>query len=395
MEIISVLEDKKIKSWNVLVEFEIHEYLSIAEKILKNNPFQRKRVKSSSTVYSLLRNDLKEGCIIPPIVLAITHDNFHVSNYKDKKSMSVDFEMFMTDNLKNVLVLDGLQRTYNIIDAFQELKSKDDLDGIRKYHENKLRCEFYLGIDKLGILYRMLTLNTGQTPMSLRHQIEILYSDYLNLGIDGIRLIRDIDDQVPRKIGEFSFKDVIEGFTSYLMRDYLTFDKTDILGNIKSLEKLSKENEGQDIFKSFVKCYHSFQLRMQELLQGWEFNNDENEIQLSGPPYGKNAKSIFDKSQSMTGMGAAVGFLVDQGLIDGFEDTRNVISNIHFNSDEKDLNDLLIKLDEIRRAASKIGNAQRAYFYYFFRELFNKQGDSYLVVETAIENGYKRYRQNA
>lgn len=260
MEIISVLEDKRIKSWNLLVEFEIQEYLLIAEKILKNNIFQRKRVKSSSTVYSLLRDDLKAGCVIPPIVLAITHEDFPVDPDQDKKQMSKNFEVFMTNNIKNVLVLDGLQRTYNIIDANSELANSNDRIGIQNYHRNKLRCEFYLGIDKLGILYRMLTLNTSQTPMSLRHQIEILYSDHLNHQIEGIRLLRDTDDQTSKRLGEFSFKDVIEGFTSYLMHDYLTFDKTDILGNIKSLEKLSKENQGHDIFKSFINCYYSFQL---------------------------------------------------------------------------------------------------------------------------------------
>lgn len=54
-----------------------------------------------------------------------------------------------------------------------------------QFNENKL-VEIYFKINRFGNLYRMLTLNTGQTPMSLRHQIEILYG---NLDLTG----RDIN----------------------------------------------------------------------------------------------------------------------------------------------------------------------------------------------------------
>lgn len=393
MEIVSILEDKRIKAINVLSEFTIEQYLQIAEKIIRNNPFQRKRVKSSSTVYSLLREDLKQGCIIPPIVLALSKD------YSEIRENGGSFDgqklkKFIEDNIENALILDGLQRTYNIIDANDELLKFGDLDGLSLYHQNKIRCEFYLGIDKIGILYRMLTLNTGQTPMSLRHQIEILYSDYLLQEYEGIRLIREIEDMPARHIGEYSFKDVIEGFTSYLLRDYLTFDRSDILENIKSLEKLSKENAGLDIFKSFLTVYHSFIIKGQSLLNGWIFHEEQLEFALSAPPFGKDAFTIFNKSQVMTGLGAAIGFLKDRELTN-FTTILSDIDNI-YSVKERDewISDMLLKLDEIRKHASKIGNAQREYFFYLFRELFNPEGDSYLKIDVAIENAYKRYRQN-
>ncbi len=299
-------------------------------------------------------------------------------------------------NLKQIIILDGLQRTYTLIDAESELRDKPDQEGLNNFYANKLRCDFYVGIDKIGILYRMLTLNTGQTPMSLRHQIEILYSDYLHQSIDGIQLIRETDDRPTSEIGEYNFKDIIEGFTSYLLRDYLTFDRSDILENIKSLEKLSQENQGFDIFKNYTKCYHNFIVKIDQLLEGWEFDPLSSEVQLSGQPFGKNAKSIFDKSQTMTAIGAAIGFLKDQELIEGFDNILNDIPKIKFKGDvNSSINNLLYKLDDIRKNATKIGNAQRAYFYYFFRELFNKYGDSYLSINEAIENAFKRYRQNA
>lgn len=396
MDVLSKLEDRRIKSHNILVEFTIGEYLEIANDILENNPFQRRRVKSSSSVYSLLREDLKAGCVIPPIVLAITDDRSQDSITQSLSTIAHNLIGYLKNNIKRVIILDGLQRSYNIIDAFDEIRISGKEHQMHDYLNNKLRCEFYLGIDKIGILYRMLTLNTGQTPMSLRHQIEILYSDYLNYTIEGISLIRETDDQVAKRQGEYSFKEVIEGFTSYLMRDYLTFDKSDILGNIKSLEKLSKENQDYDIFRDFIRCYHKFQLKIQLLSNNWELNSEEQQYQISGNPYGRNARAIFDRSQSMTGLGAAAGFLKDKELSEGFSEIFYDIDSIHFNNEvETPLINLLNKLDVIRKSAPKIGNAQRAFFFYFFRELFNREGDSYLIIDDAIENAFKRYIQNA
>lgn len=102
---------------------------------------------------------------------------------------------------------------------------KNDDDDKQRVYSNKIRAEIYIGINKLGILYRMLTLNTGQTQMSTRHQIEIIYSDYVDTDIEGIRLLREVDDQSPRRQGEYKFQDVIEGFTSFIQRDYLTMER--------------------------------------------------------------------------------------------------------------------------------------------------------------------------
>jgi hypothetical protein len=53
--------------------------------------------------------------------------------------------------------------------------------------------------------------------------------------------------------------------------------------------------------------------------------------------------------------------------------------------------ELLLKFDKIKSTAKKIGNAQRMFMHYFFRELFNKESDSYLDLAASVENGYKKY----
>lgn len=72
MRVLSETMDKRINSKNLFVEATFEEYLNFARRIITNNELQRKRVRTSKTVYSLLRTDLEQGCIIPPLVLAIT-----------------------------------------------------------------------------------------------------------------------------------------------------------------------------------------------------------------------------------------------------------------------------------------------------------------------------------
>tara|TARA_R110000751_G_scaffold133929_1_gene236340 strand:+ start:289 stop:1404 length:1116 start_codon:yes stop_codon:yes gene_type:complete len=367
----------------------MEEYLSIAEQILKSNAFQRRRVKSSSTVYSLLKEDLKTGCIIPPIVLALSKNTEGIFDSKLIDNHPEKLKSLIIDHQKNLIILDGLQRTYTIRDLFNSLRSSKDETTLEKISKFPIRIEVYVGIDKLGILYRMLTLNSGQTPMSLRHQIEILYSDYLEDDLDGIKLLLEADDKTPQKEGEYKFKDIIEGFNSYIDRDYLTIDRNDILENIKTLEKLSKENQETDLFKEFLFTYNDLVSELNKKSNNWECGE---ELDLSGQPFGKNAQKIFTKSQVMTGLGSAIGKLVDFKSINEIKDIDKLLPEITVDNTEDTFNNLIIKLDKIRTVAKKIGNDQRMFFHFLFRELFNKKGEAYLNFSKAIDEAYLTYQ---
>ncbi|RAI94307.1 hypothetical protein DET54_108107 [Paenibacillus pabuli] len=390
MEITSRITDVRIDAENIFMEMNYERYLKIAKKIIGNNDLQRRRVKSSNTVYSLLRNDLKKGCLIPPIVLALSNGNGSETNFHelpDKHILS-----YINENIDDLVILDGLQRTHTILEVENEL-AKESVEALEIFYSNKLRIELYLGINKFGILYRMLTLNTGQTPMSIRHQIEILYKNYIDYDMNGIRLVREVEGEIINEIGKYKFKDVVDGFNSYLERNELPIDRFELLNNIKGLEKLSEENQRRDIFKDFLESYHHFVIKVDSLSQQWELNMEEDDINLIGQPFGKKAYKIFNKSQALTGYGAALGKLKDFNIIGSFEQVNSLIDKMELEEDSsKWLLMLLTRLDNIRGNSKKIGNAQRMYFQYFFRELFNPDGDSYLNFVRAVENGYHKYR---
>lgn len=389
MRLMSEIFDNRINSWNFYVETTFGEYLQFARKIIGNNDLQRKRVKTSKTIYSLLKNDLQKGCIMPPLVLAVIKkgviDTKESDDIKSKKLLN-----YIINHSSDVLILDGLQRTYTLIDADTEMKNQKGYNDFLNY---KLRLEIYVEINKFGVLYRMLTLNTGQTPMSARHQLEILYSNMLNTEIEGIKLITDTAGKADPDDNEFIFKNTIEGFHSYMNRNELPMDRQELLENIKMLENIAEENVSEDLFKEFLESYIGIFNTLREISENHIITNEDlMEYEISDSPFGKKVSKVFSTSQALTGYGAAMGKMKDNEIINSMQDIKLMLPKLkEKNSGYSWFMEMLNRFDLIRNTSKKIGNAQRMFFHYFFRELFNKESDSYLDLEAAVYNGYKKY----
>lgn len=379
--------DKRINSWNLYVETTFGTYLSFAKNIISNNGLQRKRVKTSKTVYSLLKTDLKNGCVIPPLVLAVVqHEQFDSDKVTDQELMK-----YITEHSDEVLILDGLQRTYTLIDAAAEMErgNKAEFEQFQNY---TLRLEVYLEINKFGVLYRMLTLNTGQTPMSARHQLEMLYSDMLNTSVDGIVLIPDIAGSADPSKNEFQFKNVIEGFHSYLNRNELPIDREELLENIKMLENMANEKIEQDLFRDFLSCYIKIFTALRNTTNDNVISKEELiEAGVDTTPFGTTVYKVFSTSQALTGFGAAIARMKDRYIVGSFDELCGNLNSLTPQDDISWFIELIKKLDVIKSSSKKIGNAQRMFFHYFYRELFNRESDSYMNLTAAVENGYQKY----
>jgi hypothetical protein len=377
MKVSSLLYDQRIKATNVLFVMTIGQYLDLTRDCIDKNPYQRKRVASSKSVYALLRDDIVKGCVIPPIVLALTKD------VDDKVIGEPQALQLVSDNPGSLLILDGLQRTYTLSDIEQSLAAEAKED----FRAKNLRVEVYLGLNKIGILYRMLTLNTGQTPMSLRQQIEMLYSDYIDVGLDGVTFVREVDEAHATAEHELNFRETIEGFNSYLERDELPLDRSDLLENIKSLESLSHENASSDLFKDYVLAWQAFYKKAIALCGSAEFT-PEKESAENLAPWGKTAAQVFRKPQVMTGFGAALGKLKDREKLENLGAVLAVCDDLKLS-----ILDPLAFIEKvnsnmswINKNTKKIGNAQRMLFQFYFRDLFNKESDTYLALDSSLES---------
>lgn len=367
--------DKRVDSYNYMFELSIREYYELSKNIIQQNEFQRKRVRSSKTIYSLLKADLLNGCLIPAIVLA-----FYDESPKDKN---------LADEIVNhsdrLVILDGLQRTFTIHELVKEVINNDGEESI--LNKALLRIEVYWGITRTNVLYRMLTLNTGHTQMSTRHQLEIVFSDLLSKKISGITVVKEVDNKRKTQ-GEYAFDDLIEGFTAYLEGECLPMDRSDLLNIVKDLDtKIQKNKQERDLFEKFIVTYDMFIKKIDEFSNKWSFDSEENEL---SNPFGNDVFSIFGKSISISGFGAAICKLMQSQQINTFDEIIAITDTMSKDTLSEGLNLFILNMEYIRNKASKIGNFQRYYTNQFFLCFFSTnqltRGNFLESVKTGFSN---------
>ncbi|PWF48085.1 hypothetical protein SAMN03159434_11236 [Enterobacter sp. NFR05] len=377
-KITCVLPDRKVNSQNIQFLMDIGSYAELASNVINNNPYQRNRVSKSGSIYNLLREDLLKECIIPPIVLASTSEL-----RKDSSSEELLDEVLADHG--NLKILDGLQRSLSIIDVYNN--NRDFFDNLAEPY--LIRVEAYLSISDTGILYRMLTLNTGQTPMTLRHQLEILFSKYADGDLGGVRILREVDETSVKSIDNYRFSDLIEGYSSFLEKNELPIDRFDILQTVRTIKFISDESSEKIEFSDFVSSYRALSLAFNDNFPDWNYPEDvEEDLRTVANPFGREVYKIFNKSQPLTGFGAAVAELIASGAIAGLDEISGLSQRLEFGAN--DLLSINKYLDDVRSASKKIGNGQRIYFKLFFKYLLDREGSTFLRVSESMEKAKNR-----
>ena len=404
MEFTSHLIDTKIMGVNVGAELTVGEYLRFAPGILDKNEYQRRRVKSSGKTYDLLRKDLIQGCVMPPIILAVTNAYGGELDALVRRAIAEgarfdswkEIEGFISKATKDgeLLILDGLQRSLTIegIGSGRDIDLKSD--EMQAFINHKIRVEVYVGLSKTGILYRMLTLNTGQTPMSFRHQLEILYYDYVDNNDlpQGISILKEVDEKRARGGGRYKYADVVDMFYAFSTGSPMPYDKQALVGELREmnfLESYTFRPEADDM-KTLLVLYHDFVARIMECAGDWSATSEEEGGLVR--PFGANVPSIFARPQPMAGFGAECKRLLSNGMVDNVETLNDIIPKLFFSEEPSvALEQLLRVLDEIAKKAKRIGDAQRLYFQLAIRALLLPESDSYLDLSACWLRGQENY----
>lgn len=199
LEIYDISIDKVIESKfiNVKVSYEYaldNFYPRISELDFQRNPLNKK-------FYERLEDDIVSGCVMPSITIAI------MDEYPEEM-ISEQLECYLQEKIQNSFVLDGIQR----LSTLKRASKKQGFDKSRPLFVDILICK---SMNKL--LYRMITLNNGQKPMSARHQIEILASKLINFEEFDIEMISE-----KNSISKYSHKisldqdDVIKAYLAFM-----------------------------------------------------------------------------------------------------------------------------------------------------------------------------------
>lgn len=166
------------------------------------NRFEAQRKLQDKKFYKRLQRDIVEGCIMPPITIAFID--------KGKKDLSevLNFESFINENLDKGYILDGMQR----LNTLKSASESDEFDESRVAYVNIIVAE---NQDKL--LYRMITLNNGQKPMTPRHQIEMLTAEMFDFNeLENISVQTEKERAKKTIRGAFNLGDISRGYLAFL-----------------------------------------------------------------------------------------------------------------------------------------------------------------------------------
>lgn len=167
--------------------------------LISKTDFQRKL--QDKKFYQKLERDIQKGCIMPPITLAfITTDISETSSIED-------IAEFYQNHHHTSFVIDGIQR----LNTLSRVMSSGRIDSDKKLYVNVI---FTDNEDKL--LYRMITLNNGQKPMTPRHQVEMMMANVFDFEGLGIEIQTEKERANKVKVNSFNKSDIVQAYLSYM-----------------------------------------------------------------------------------------------------------------------------------------------------------------------------------
>lgn len=221
LQILSIEYDARLKATCVSASANFSWYLEKVQGADDNLTIQRGIIGGTKS-YATLRADLKRGCLLPPIVIAAKALNLSPevnSALNEGRIGEIDPLVILNAvtqvTPQNVYIIDGLQRTNAIRQTLDDIT--DPVERASFLGRNT-RLEIWLEIPFSALAYRMLVLNAGQKPMSIKHQIEILsmkLQEELS-PIDGIDIFSSLEPRRRTRGGQFQLAKLAQAFQAWL-----------------------------------------------------------------------------------------------------------------------------------------------------------------------------------
>ncbi len=304
-KIIGFTKDFRTNTNVIYAQILVQEYFELIGE--NYNKFQLQRKREVHRGYKRLKEDLQKGALIPGITLAIEPNV--ASDFIDiieKQDISK-----ITEKIKhvkdNIYILDGLQRTHKI---------KELLDNDVKFkNDQKLLLEIWIEPDISHLVYRLIVLNSGQKPMSMRHQIELLFTTMrvtLTKEIDNLEILVENEESKRTSGRQFPFERLVTAYYSFLMRSP-EVDKSSIVSERLIEEKIMDGNEEYltESFSAFKKYLNDYCLLDEHLFRICDKTNlksfrnwfaDANVINSFFAAIGKLHESRAERVQSAIGV---------------------------------------------------------------------------------------------
>jgi hypothetical protein len=237
-------EDTVINGQVAFAKTSYQDAVKTLVPLIDKTEFQRKL--QDKKFYNKLERDIEDGCVMPPITVAILTG--------EKFDSLKGIQEHITKNISKAFVLDGIQRLNTLSRAAAKYEFNDDY----QIYINFILCD---SVEKL--LYRMITLNNGQRPMTPRHQVEIMIANVFNFKEMGIDVVAEKDSTIATARKAFRKADIIQAYLAFMADSPIVDNKKIIeekmdellVGRIMDVEP----KKYMSSFKDFVTLLVKFQ----------------------------------------------------------------------------------------------------------------------------------------
>ncbi|UJF30879.1 hypothetical protein L0B70_05745 [Kaistella sp. 97-N-M2] len=248
MNIYDIDSDKVIDAIVVSGSITYGEAIEKLIPLISKTEFQRKL--QDKKFYEKLERDIVDGCIMPSITIAFVNKTITAKSNKE------DILTFFDNNYQKSFVLDGIQR----LNTLARVSNSKDINLDKKLYLNIIYSD---SVDKL--LYRMITLNNGQKPMTPRHQVEVMMSNVFDFKELGLEVQTEKERAIKIKMNSFNKSDLVQAYLAYMANSPMVDnkkiiqDKMDelIVSKIVSAEKFDKDSTFENVIKSVAKFQKS------------------------------------------------------------------------------------------------------------------------------------------
>lgn len=363
--VISKTKDLRTGTNVIYCHADIETYLNIIGENFDEFEIQRKRVQHKA--YGRMKQDIMAGTLLPTITLAVKKDNIPAI-LEDIQNNSRIEELLKTTGSVNIL--DGLQRTHILSDIRKE--------GHDFPEDQKILLEFWLEGNVNNLIYRIIVLNSGQKPMSMRHQIELLFSttkENLKEKIPEIEIITERDEARRTKPGKYPLERLAISYYAYISKS-TEIDKENIIA-----QKLIEENileGGEEALGEKFQKYTNYLKKYYEL---------DCEIYKT---YGTDACTWFGSENVMISFFSAIS---DFSINDEREERVNkalnsLVGRLRQGKIEDDVigyNNYQKSVQGLNSRKTNVGYATRKLLSTVFKEFYREEGEKSLSELWATE----------
>jgi hypothetical protein len=366
LKIIGKTKDLRTNTNVLYAEILANDYIKLVGKDFDKFEIQRKRVEPKK--YSRLKSDFKEGALLPGITLAVELSSVEKYFSLIETGNFQEIEKLLNAN-EEIYILDGLQRTYIINDLLNE--------GFVFKEDQKMLLEIWFEKEINHLIYRLIVLNSGQKPMSMRHQVELLFMTLKNNlmnDIDGLELYLEKDGQIRSKPKKFAFDRIVNAYYSFLTKSPET-DRDNLV-----VKKLSEDDILSSTETELNENYSSFK---KYLLKYCELDSEIYRVYQNSEEY-SNYKNWLSEENTMKAFFAAVSkFKIDEKrenrMDAAIEKLLTTLNNSGNNIDVLCFEQYSNIKSGIDSKKSNVGVALRKTIMDGFREYFMNEGEESFI----------------